>query len=99
MTLGRIGAIVLLLTGFAGSLLPGAAGATPPFGQPLVAEPASAMISRDEAAAIAQARTGGRVLSVDLKRNGRPWYRVKLLISGERVRTVSVDAKTGEVRD
>lgn len=56
-------------------------------------------LSRDEAAAIAQRRTGGRVLSVNLQRNGRPVYRVKLLIEGERVRTVAVDAQTGQLRD
>jgi uncharacterized membrane protein YkoI len=99
MSKGRIGVFALLLAVLAGSLLPGAIRAAPPFGQPLIAEPPSASISRDEAAAIAQARTGGRVLSVDLENGGRPWYRVKVLIAGERVRTVGVDARTGRLRD
>lgn len=59
----------------------------------------SVSISPDEAAAIVRARTGGRVLSVDLRSNGRSWYRVKVLVSGERVRTLAVDADTGRLRD
>jgi uncharacterized membrane protein YkoI len=99
MRKARVGVLALTVAILAGSVLPGAVRAAPPFSQPLIAEPASAMISRDEAAAIARARTGGRVLSVDLQDSGRPWYRVKVLIAGERVRTVGVDARTGKVRD
>jgi len=52
-------------------------------------------ISRDKAAAIARDAAGGRVLKVQLKGNR---YHVRLLLDGERVRTVRVDAYTGEVR-
>jgi uncharacterized membrane protein YkoI len=56
------------------------------------------LISRDRAAEIARSRTGGRVLRVDLHDGGRPWYRVRVLIDGERVRTVAVDARSGRLR-
>ncbi len=59
------------------------------------AEPVT--ISRDRAAEIARDATGGRVLSVELE--GGKSYRVKLLLDGERVRTVYVDARSGAVRD
>lgn len=52
-------------------------------------------ISPDRAAAIARNAVGGRVLKVELS-GGR--YRVKLLVGGERVRTVEVDARTGQLR-
>lgn len=52
-------------------------------------------ISRDEAASIAKEATGGRVHSVE--RKGRS-YRVKVLLKGERVRTVRVDARTGKLK-
>jgi uncharacterized membrane protein YkoI len=88
--------IVLIL---AGSLVGGDAMAGPRSVQANQSESQSVRISRDEAAAIARSRTGGRVLSVDLRRTGRPRYRVKVLVSGERVRTLSVDARTGSVID
>jgi len=56
-------------------------------------------LSADRAAEIARAATGGRVLSVDRRGNGRPWFRVKILIDGERVRYVAVDAVTGRIRE
>ena len=56
-------------------------------------------VSRDRAAKIARSATGGRVLSVKLTGNGRPWYRVKVLTKGGRVRTVAVDAGSGAVRN
>lgn len=55
------------------------------------------LISRDRAAEIARAQTGGRVLDVDLRRNGNPWYRVKVLVDGKKVRSVRIDARTGRV--
>jgi len=54
-------------------------------------------ISRDEAADIARSATGGRVLSIELQRGGRPWYRVKVLVDGTRVRIVRIDARNGRV--
>ncbi len=56
------------------------------------------LISRDRAADIARTRTGGRVLRVDLRNGDRPWYRVRVLIDGEHVRTVAVDARSGRLR-
>lgn len=55
-------------------------------------------ISPGQAADIAAARTGGRVLDVRLQGGKRPRYRVRVLLGGERVRTVTVDALTGEFR-
>ena len=52
-------------------------------------------ISQSEAASIASRATGGQVLSVE--KRGSVW-RVKVLIKGANVRTVSVDADTGQVR-
>lgn len=52
-------------------------------------------ISQSQAASIASRATGGQVLSVD--KRGSVW-RVKVLIKGTNVRTVSVDAQTGQVR-
>lgn len=55
-------------------------------------------ISPGQAASIAASRTGGRVLDVQLQDGNRPRYRVRVLLGGERVRTVTVDAVTGEFR-
>jgi len=55
----------------------------------------AARISRDEAAGIARRAVGGRVLGVELKGNR---YYVRLLVDGKRVRTVQVDARSGELR-
>lgn len=84
------------------SLLPVPAAAKPPAhrGGWLVAQDKKAkdgpvQISRDQAAAIARSLTGGRVLSVKLKGNR---YRIKVLVNGERVRTLSIDARTGAVK-
>ncbi len=55
-------------------------------------------ISPGQAASIAADRTGGRVLDVKLQGGTRPRYRVRVLVGGERVRTVTVDAVTGEFR-
>ena len=51
-------------------------------------------ISADRAASIARNATGGRVLKV--KRKGGE-YQVRVLLDGERVRNVRVDARTGRV--
>ena len=56
------------------------------------------LISADRAAAIARSATGGRVLSVNLSRGARPVYRVKIIMDSRRVRTVTVDARTGNLR-
>jgi hypothetical protein len=53
-------------------------------------------ISRDEAASAARRATGGRVVGV--KKRGAVYF-VRVLLDGERVRTVKVDARTGQVRD
>lgn len=55
-------------------------------------------VSADRAAQIARSATGGRVLAVERRGDGRPWYRVKVLVDGERVRYVAVDAATGRIR-
>lgn len=52
-------------------------------------------LSRDAAAAAARQATGGRILSVT--RQGQI-FRVRVLLDNERVRTIEVDATTGEVR-
>jgi len=57
------------------------------------------VISPDRAAEIARGATGGRVLSVERRGEERPWYRVKVLVDGERVRYVAVDAVTGRIRE
>lgn len=54
-------------------------------------------ISRAQAAEIAQRQLGGRVLSVKRSRDGQVW-KVKLLLDKERVRNVSVDAQSGQLR-
>lgn len=59
---------------------------------------AEVTISPARAAEIAASRTGGRVLDVQLQGGKRPRYRVRVLLGGERVRTVTVDAVTGEFR-
>lgn len=58
------------------------------------AEASQSEISADRAAAIARNATGGRVLNV--QRQGAV-YRVRVLLDGERVRNVTVDARTGRV--
>jgi uncharacterized membrane protein YkoI len=55
--------------------------------------PALADVSRDQAAAMAQQETGGRVLSVDLAdAGGRRVWRVKVVTPRGDVRVVMVDA-------
>ena len=51
-----------------------------------------------QAAAAARAATGGKVLAVHAARiDGRAVYRVKLLLPGGRVRTITVDAESGQI--
>ena len=56
----------------------------------------AAEISPDGAAAIARGATGGRVLKVE--RRGSV-YVVRVLLDGEQVRNVTVDARTGRLRN
>jgi len=56
------------------------------------------VISRDQAAAIARSASGGRVLDIRLQRSGnRSRYRVKMLLNGNRVRSIDVDATSGAI--
>ena len=62
----------------------------------LLASPAWADISRDEAAAVAQRVTDGRVLSVEKTESGRrPVWRVKVLTANGEVRVILIDAASG----
>jgi uncharacterized membrane protein YkoI len=63
----------------------------------LVASAAAwADISREDAAAIAQRNSGGRVLSVDrADAGGRPAWRVKVVTPSGDVRVILLDAATG----
>ncbi|ROZ69420.1 PepSY domain-containing protein [Ramlibacter sp. WS9] len=64
----------------------------------LLSAPAWADISRDEAAAVAQQATSGRVLSVDrTEAGGRVVWRVKILTARGEVRVILVDAATGRM--
>ena len=61
-----------------------------------LATPAWADVSRDEAAAVAQHATGGRVLSVDRAESGRrPVWRVKVVTPQGEVRVLLIDLATG----
>jgi uncharacterized membrane protein YkoI len=64
----------------------------------VVAAPAWADISRDEAAAAAQRVATGRVLSVDKTEAARrPVWRVKVLTAQGEVRVILVDVASGRV--
>jgi uncharacterized membrane protein YkoI len=57
---------------------------------------AQASISAEDAAALVQAQTGGRILAVKLTRvRGRAVYRIKVLTPKGEVRIYYVDAATG----
>jgi uncharacterized membrane protein YkoI len=61
-----------------------------------LATPAWADISRDEAAAVAQRVSEGRVLSVEKTESGRrPVWRVKILTVRGEVRVILIDAVSG----
>ena len=62
----------------------------------LAAAPAWADISRDDAAAIAQRETGGRVLAVERSNvGGRAVWRVKVVTPRGDVRVILLDVATG----
>lgn len=62
----------------------------------LLATAAWADLSRDDAAAVAQRMSGGRVLSVDrADAGGRPVWRVKVVTARGEVRVVMIDGATG----
>jgi uncharacterized membrane protein YkoI len=64
----------------------------------VVAAPAWADISRDEAAAAAQRIATGRVLSVDkAEADRRPVWRVKVVTPQGEVRVILIDAASGRV--
>jgi len=64
----------------------------------VVAAPAWADISRDEAAAAAQRVATGRVLSVDkTEADRRAVWRVKVLTAQGEVRVILIDAASGRV--
>lgn len=62
------------------------------FALALTSSPSLAEMSRSEAAAKAKQRHGGKVLSVSkgAAKNGKTSYKVKLLLEGGRVKTVTV---------
>ena len=61
-----------------------------------LATSAWADVSRDDAAAIAQRASKGRVLAVELAdAGGRPVWRVKVVTAGGDVRVILVDVATG----
>lgn len=61
--------------------------------------PLSVPIDPDRAAAIARARTGGRVLDVrPVPNGGRESFAVRLLLDAGRVRTVVIDGQSGQLR-
>lgn len=65
----------------------------------LLAAPQEALAraSRDDAAAIAQRMTGGRVLSVERIRQGdREMWRVKVVTPQGEMRVIVVDVETGQ---
>ena len=100
MTNCTSGTLFLLVVAVSSSLFFTEIQATPGLAQVIVQAQSRAAIDRDEAAAIARAATGGRVLSVVLRQAGkRPRYQVKILLAGGRIRSVSVDARTGELLD
>ena len=59
----------------------------------------STAIGPDQAAAIARAQTGGRLLDVQpVPDDERSAYAVRLLLEAGRVRTVVVDGHSGQIR-
>jgi len=63
----------------------------------VLASPAWADVSRDDAAAVAQRMTSGRVLSVEKSESGRrPVWRVKVLTAQGEVRVILIDVATGQ---
>ena len=64
----------------------------------VIANPAWADVSRDDAAAVAQRISGGgRVLSVEKSESGRrPVWRVKVLTAKGEVRVILIDVASGQ---
>ena len=63
----------------------------------VLASPAWADISRDDAASVAQRMSGGRLLSVEkTESGGRPAWRVKVLTAQGEVRVIYIDAASGK---
>jgi uncharacterized membrane protein YkoI len=63
----------------------------------LLAAPAWAELSRDDAAAVAQRMSPGRVLSVDKSESARrPVWRVKVVTAKGEVRVILIDAISGQ---
>ena len=61
------------------------------------AAPAWADSSRDDAAAVAQRASGGRVLSVEKSElAGRPVWRVKVVTTQGEVRVILIDVASGQ---
>lgn len=68
------------------------------FRQPEVRLAQAGAISKSEAAELARARYGGRVLKVDeVSNGGRVVYRVRLLLDGGRIKTVNIDGNSGNI--
>jgi uncharacterized membrane protein YkoI len=62
----------------------------------VLATPAWADVSREDAAALAQRASGGRVLSVETAQSaGRPAWRVKVVTAQGEVRVILVDVASG----
>ena len=58
-----------------------------------------ANLSRDDAAAVAQRASGGRVLSIEKSESSsQPVWRVKVVTAAGEVRVIQVDVATGQVR-
>lgn len=65
----------------------------------VVSNLAWANLSRDDAAAVAQRASGGRVLSIDKSESsGQPVWRVKVVTRAGDVQVILVNVATGEVR-
>ncbi len=63
----------------------------------IAASPAWADIGRDDAAAIAQKTTGGRVLAIEkIKKDGRDVWRVKIVTTQGEVQVIYLDVETGK---
>lgn len=64
-----------------------------------LAVPAWADVSRDEAAAVAQRASAGRVLAADkIEQEGRTVWRVKVLTPQGEVKVILIDAASGRMR-
>ncbi|MGE3775135.1 MAG: PepSY domain-containing protein [Gammaproteobacteria bacterium] len=84
-----------LAQGFVGGPGPSPLEAPPSLGN----LPSGAGIGPDQAAAIARAQTGGRVLDAQqLPGGGTSAFAVRLLLDAGRVRTVVVDGQSGRLR-